>query len=123
MNDASPSLPNPEHGDWIAQNRAITTLINATLSPSTLSLVVDCKTARENWLCIETRFSSLSRSHVMQIRASLRNLREKFDESINCYFQRAKELKDRLANSNFLVDDEEMLIYILIGLATEYRSG
>lgn len=115
-------VPNPVYADWVAQDRAITALINATLSPSTLSLVVGCKTAHETWLRIKTRFTALSRSHIMQIRTFLQNLRKKPNKSIDMFFQRAKELKDRLANASVDLDDEEMLIYILTGLPAEYSS-
>ena len=69
---------------------------------------------------LEKRFGSVSRSHVMSLRNELNAIKKGVD-SIDGYFQKIKQARDRLAAVSVFVDDEELQI-ILDGLPFEYDS-
>ena len=70
---------------------------------------------------LEKRFASLSRSHVMSLQNELNAIKKGVD-SIDGYFQKIKQARDRLAAIFVFVDDEELLHIILEGLPSEYDS-
>lgn len=47
---------------------------------------------------------------------------KKNDESIGAYVKQIKEIKDKLANISSIVNDEDLLIYALIGLPVKYNK-
>nr|POE60518.1 hypothetical protein CFP56_59123 [Quercus suber] len=68
------SIVNTDYTLWRSKEKALLTFISSTLSPSVLALTVGCTSALEVWKVLENRFSSFSKSHVM-------NLKE--EESLN----------------------------------------
>ena len=70
---------------------------------------------------LEKRFSSVSRSHVMSLRNELNAIKKGVD-SIDGYFQKIKQARDRLAVVSVFMDDEELLHIILDDLPSEYDS-
>ena len=65
---------NPEYTLWRSKEKALLTFISSTLSSSILSLTVGCTTALEVWKVLENRFSSISRSHVMNLKGELHKI-------------------------------------------------
>ena len=70
---------------------------------------------------LEKIFAFVSRSHVMSLRNELNAIKKGVD-SIDGYFQKIKQARDRLAAISVFVDDEELLHIILEGLPSEYDS-
>ena len=66
-----PAVENPLYKQWKVRDQALKTLINATLSPSALTLVLSQTTAQGVWQVLERRFTSLSRTHVLSLKAEL----------------------------------------------------
>ena len=97
------------------------TLINATLSPSALAHVVGYQNSKDVWNALERRFSSQSRSNILELKTKLQTI-SKGSDSIDSYIQRIKELKDNLASVSMIVDDEIILIYTLNGLPPEFSA-
>ena len=97
------------------------TFLNSTLSPAIFALTVGQKSARGVWKVLEKRFASVSRSHVMSLRNELNAIKKGVD-SIEGYFQKIKQVIDRLVAVSVFVDDEELLHIILDGLPSEYDS-
>ena len=112
---------NPVFIAWKNQEQAMFTFLNSTLSPAILALTVGQKSARGVWKVLEKRFASVSRSHVMSLRNELNAIKKGVD-SIDGYFQKIKQARDRLAAVSVFVDDEELLHIILDGLPSEYDS-
>jgi hypothetical protein len=50
---------------WKARDQALKTLMNATLSPSAITLVIGQTTAQGVWQVLERRYTSLSRTHIL----------------------------------------------------------
>jgi hypothetical protein len=62
---------NPLYKQWKARDQALKTLINATLSPSAITLVIGQSTAQGVWQALERRYTSLSRTHVLSLKGEL----------------------------------------------------
>ena len=112
---------NPAFIAWKNREQAMFTFLNSTLSPAILALTVGQKSTRGVWKVLEKRFTSVSRSHVMSLRNELNAIKKGVD-SIDGYFQKIKQSRDRLAAVSMFVDDEELLHIILDGLPSEYDS-
>ena len=112
---------NPAFIAWKNHEQAMFTFLNSTLSPAILALIVAQKSARGVWRVLEKRFASISRSHVMSLRNELNAIKKGVD-SIDGYFQKIKQARDRLATISVFVDDEELFHIILDGLPFEYDS-
>ena len=113
---------NPAFIAWKNREQAMFTFLNSTLiSPAILALTMGQKSAIGVWRVLEKRFASISRSHVMSLRNELYAIKKGVD-SIDGYFQKIKQAKDRLATVSVFMDDEELLHIILDGLPSEYDS-
>ncbi|XP_023903240.1 uncharacterized protein LOC112015112 [Quercus suber] len=112
---------NPAFIAWKNHEQAMFTFVNSTLSPAILAITVGQKSARGVWKVLEKRFASVSRSHVMSLRNELNAIKKGVD-SIDGYFQKIKQVRDRLAAVSVFVDDEELLHIILDGLPSEFDS-
>ena len=97
------------------------TFINSTLSPSILALTVGQKFAKGVWKVLEKRFASISKSHVMSLQNELNVIKKGFD-SIDSYFQKVKQTRDKLAVVSVFLDDEKLLYIVLDGFPSEYDS-
>uniref|UniRef100_A0A2N9F281 CCHC-type domain-containing protein n=1 Tax=Fagus sylvatica TaxID=28930 RepID=A0A2N9F281_FAGSY len=110
---------NPDFQLWNTRDQALLTLINSTLSPSVLSMVVGHNSAQEVWKTLEHRFTSTSRANVLNLKIELHNLK-KGTESVSLYLQKVKNTRDKLVAVGILIDNEELLHIILKGLPREY---
>ena len=72
--------------------------MSATLSPSVLALTIGCTSAMDVWRVLENRFSLISRSHVMNLKGELHNIR-KWSDSIDVY-QLENQSSSRQANGS-----------------------
>ncbi|XP_030931000.1 uncharacterized protein LOC115956865 [Quercus lobata] len=107
----------------IEKNReqAMFIFINSTLSPAILALTVGQRFAKGVWKVLEKRFASVSRSHVISLHNELSAVKKGID-SIDGYFQKIKQIRDRLVAVFVILDDEELLHVALDGLPSEYDS-
>ena len=97
------------------------TFINSTLSPAILALTIGQKSAKGVWKVLEKRFASVSRSHVMSLRNE-QSVVKKGSNTIDGYFQKIKQIHDKLAVVSVILDDQELLRIALDGLPLEYDS-
>ena len=118
-NGAVTAILNPEFTLWDTKDQALISMINATLSPSTLALVIGQKSAKGVWDTLEKRFTSFSRSNVLGLKRDLNNIK-KNNDSIHVYMQKLKECEDKLEAVGVFIEDEELLHIILDGLPTEF---
>ena len=112
---------NPEYIQWSNREQALFTFINSTLSLSILALTVGQKSGREVWKILEKRFASVSRSYILSLRNELMNLK-KGSKSMNTFFQRIKEIRDKLGVVTVCVDEEELIHLALEALPPEYDA-
>ena len=62
------TILNPDYLTWKSKENALLTFISSTLTPLVLALTVGSSSALEVWRVLENRFSSISRSHVMNLK-------------------------------------------------------
>nr|POF09221.1 hypothetical protein CFP56_18094 [Quercus suber] len=112
---------NPIYVSWKSREQALFTFLNFTLSPFVLALTVGQKSGKDVWKILEKRFASISRSSMMSFRNEL-NAVKKGTDTIDAYFQKIKQIRDRLAAVSVFLDDEELLHIALDGLPSEFDS-
>ena len=105
---------------WKARDQALKTLINATLSPSAITLVIGQTTAQGVWQVLERRYTSLSRTHILSLKAELDRVKKSTTKTITVYLDRIKEIRDKLSSVGVIVDDEDLLHVVLKGLPPKY---
>ena len=67
------------------------------------------------------RFASTSRSHVLSLRNELLSIKKGL-ESMDNFFQRIKEARDRLSSVVVFIDKEELIHLVLEALPNEYGA-
>jgi len=112
---------NPDYVNWRSKEKALLTFMSSTLSPPILALTVECTTAMEVWKVLKNRFSSISRSHVMNLEGELHNIKKGTD-SVDIYLQKIKVVRDKLLAVGVIVDDEELLHIAIKGIPENYNA-
>ncbi|KAB2603469.1 hypothetical protein D8674_004474 [Pyrus ussuriensis x Pyrus communis] len=105
---------------WTIHDKALMTLITATLSTAALSCVIGCQSSRAMWNNLTERFANMTRTSIVQMKIDLQNIK-KGPESIDLYLQRIKDCRDQLATAGVVISDEDIVIVALRGLPTEYN--
>uniref|UniRef100_A0A2N9HPA0 Integrase catalytic domain-containing protein n=1 Tax=Fagus sylvatica TaxID=28930 RepID=A0A2N9HPA0_FAGSY len=113
---------NSLYQQWISRDQGLLTLINSTLSPTALSLVVGQTTAHGVWSILEKRYTSSSRSNILNLKMELHNIKKESTDSINSFLQKIKDTRDRLGAVGVQIDNEEILHIVLKGLPHEYHA-
>ena len=121
LSGAYTTIVNPDYTLWRSKEKALLTYISSTLSPLILALSVGCTSALEVWKVLENRFSSISRSHVMNLKGELHNLKKGAD-SIDVYLQKNKVVRDKLLSVGVVIDDEQLLHITLKGLPKDFNA-
>ena len=112
---------NPDYLVWKSKEKALLTFISSTLTPSVLAITVGCSLALEVWKVLENKFSSFSRSHVMNLKGELHNVK-KGSNSVDTYLQKIKVISDKLMAVGIFLDDEELLHVAIEGLPREFSA-
>ncbi|KAK9999085.1 hypothetical protein SO802_018688 [Lithocarpus litseifolius] len=107
--------------NWKNREQALFTFLNSTLSPSVLTFTVGQKSGKGVWKVLEKRFASVSRSSVMSLRNEL-NAVKKGTNSIDVYFQKINQIRDKLVAISVVLYDEDLLQVALDGLPSKYDS-
>ena len=84
LSSAYTTILNPDFLIRKSKEKALLTFMNSTLTPSILGLIVGCTSAMEVWKVLENRFSSIFRSHIMNLKGELHNLKKGTD-SLDLY--------------------------------------
>ena len=112
---------NPNYLVWKSKEKALLTFISSTLTPLVLAITVGCSSALEVWKVLENRFSSFLRSHVMNLKGELHNVK-KGSDSVDTYLQKIKVISDKLMAVGIFLDDEELLHVAIKGLPKEFSA-
>ena len=121
LSGAYTAVVNPDFMIWKSKEKALLTFMSSTLTSSILALTVGCSSALEVWKVLENKFSSISRSHVMNLKSELHNIK-KGTNSVDLYLQKIKVIRDKLLAVGVIVDDDELLHITLKGLPKEYNA-
>jgi hypothetical protein len=121
QNGAETQEVNPGYVQWKSRDKTLFSLLSSTLSPSAISLVMGQTTASGIWKVIFNRYTSISRSSIVNLKRELHSIK-KHSDSVTQYLQKIKEARDKLVSVGVFIDDEEILHIVLQGLPTEYHS-
>ena len=92
-----PPSHHPAYHTWVAQDQAILSAIQSSLTPSVSSMVIFAATSREAWAALHTSFASQSQARAHSIRTELGETKLG-DLSITDYFNKMQGLADTLAS-------------------------
>uniref|UniRef100_A0A2N9EGM1 Uncharacterized protein n=1 Tax=Fagus sylvatica TaxID=28930 RepID=A0A2N9EGM1_FAGSY len=109
------------YSQWQARDKALMSLISATLSPSAHSLIISQSSAFGMWTVLLKRYTSVSRSNILNLKKQLHDVKKNTD-TVTQYLQRIKESRDKIAAVGTVVDDEDLLHIVLKGLPSKYES-
>uniref|UniRef100_A0A2N9HAK4 Reverse transcriptase Ty1/copia-type domain-containing protein n=1 Tax=Fagus sylvatica TaxID=28930 RepID=A0A2N9HAK4_FAGSY len=112
---------NPLYLQWKTRDKTLFSLLSSTLSPSAISLVMGQTTASGIWKVIINRYTSISRSSIVNLKRELHSIKKNSD-SVTQYLHKIKDARDRLVSVGVFIDDEEILHIVLQGLPTEFHS-
>ncbi|KAM5576327.1 hypothetical protein ABKV19_007270 [Rosa sericea] len=104
---------------WKKTDKALLSLLVATLDDEIMDIVVGCKSSREAWLSLQQRFSNPSRANIMQLKIDLQTIK-KGNDSIERYLIRVKRARYQLASVGVTISDEDIVVVTLNGLPAEY---
>ena len=113
-------VPNPECALWKLVDANLLTCITATISVTILPHLLDLHTTNSIWQFLEQRYSSLSRSHIHDLKRKLFNLRK--TSAMELYLDSIKECAHKLAAAGSPVAEEDLVFHALNGLPNEYNS-
>jgi hypothetical protein len=120
--DGSCPCPPPAHPSyrlWIAQDHAILSALQASLSEGVAGLLLFAATSQDVWVTLENNFSSQSSARSMAICAQLNEIKKR-DLTITAFFNKVKGLVDTLASIGQPLRDDEFTFFIFNGLDKDY---
>ncbi|CAN6556811.1 unnamed protein product [Malus baccata var. baccata] len=106
---------------WKMHDRALMQLITSTLSSVAISCAIGSISARDLWVRLQERFSTVSKTSIFQLKSDLQTIKKGAD-SVTQYLQRIKEARDYLAAAGVNFEDEDIVILALNGLSAEYNT-
>lgn len=114
-------VSNPAFEKWGTIDRMLMSCIIATVTPSVLPHIVGSKRTCEVWTRLEEKFSSLSRTHIQDLKCRIYSLKK--TTSMEQYLDSIKVLVQRLEATGSHMEDEELVFHTLKGLPDPtYRS-
>ncbi|KAI0520417.1 hypothetical protein KFK09_007891 [Dendrobium nobile] len=115
------SSRNPMLSKWILTDQNISAPICSTISPQVLPYMIYLETTAAIWLSLQNRFQSTNRSKVIQLKNELHHIEFK-NSTMTQYLTEIKALVDQIAAAGATVDTEDIILYILNGLPSQYQS-
>ncbi|BFG38711.1 hypothetical protein CerSpe_249850 [Prunus speciosa] len=105
--------------EWLRTDKALLSLLIASLCDEALEYVIGSTTAREAWLHLFDSYASVSRVRINHLKTELQTAKKSGD-SIERFLLRLKHIRDQLNAVGIKVSDDDFVIVALNGLPTEY---
>ncbi|KAK6151173.1 hypothetical protein DH2020_016105 [Rehmannia glutinosa] len=118
--DGSDLCLNPDYVSWMRKDQYLLSWMLSSIRESMLGHVNRCSTAAEVWFVFDKLFQSQSKARALQLRFMLQTLK-KGDLSVDAYILKMKSLADDLNSAGHIIGDDELVLYILGGLGTDYE--
>jgi hypothetical protein len=115
------TVPNLDYAVWRVRDQHVLTYLVTSLSQEVLAGVASNAMAATMWATISQSFASQLRSCVLHLRNQLVATR-KGDMSIASYFSTMRGYADEMVTARKLIDDDDVVSYILNGLDVDYNS-
>lgn len=104
------SVTNIEYLIWFEHDQMLLSWINATLSESTLPYIVRMITSKDAWDSLEQRYTSLTRSHIFELKKRLQHLK-KGTSTMQEYLHQIKVISNQLAACGALISEDNLVIH------------
>ncbi|CAA0842233.1 Unknown protein [Striga hermonthica] len=117
-----PPALNPEFAIWVRQDQLLMSWLLSSLSKNLLIMMVGKTTSREVWLSLESNFSGLSKARLMHHKLQLQTLK-KGSTSMREFLGKVKACCDALGVAGEPVSEQNHILYILVGLGSEYNPA
>ncbi|KAH0974702.1 hypothetical protein GBA52_016601 [Prunus armeniaca] len=105
--EAATSEVTAAYKNWLKLDKALLSLLIATLSDDAIEYVIGSKTARDAWLSLTDRYATLQTT-------------QKGADSIEKFLLRLKHVCDQLALAGVSISDDDLMILVLNGLPSDY---
>lgn len=105
----------------MAQDQAILSAIQSSLTEGVSSLVIFAATSRDAWTALHTSFASQSQARAHAIRIALGEVKL-HDLTVTDYFNKVTGMADTLASIGKALGPEEFTSYVLNGLSDDYDN-
>ncbi|XP_050125556.1 uncharacterized protein LOC126602701 [Malus sylvestris] len=105
---------------WVKTNKALLSLLIATLGDEAIEYVVGSKTASEAWANLIDRYAPVLRARINHLKTELHTIK-KGPESIEKYLLQLKSLKDQLLAAGETVSDNDLIVAAFAGLPSKYN--
>src|SRR3954464_612999 len=109
----------PDKSAWIRADNTLMSLLSATLSESSLAMIIGCQTSAEIWSIIKEYHSQQSTANCSYYKTKLTNLK-RGSRTISEYLQEAKSLSDALAAIGEPIPNKDLIQIVLRELGREY---
>jgi hypothetical protein len=113
---------NLESKRWMAQDQQLLSYILNSLTSDILAQVAMLTSSAPVWEVLETMHSTQFRARITNLRMQLVTCK-KGSMTATTYFSNTKKLGDELAAAGKVLEDEEMVTLILVGLNFNYVDG
>ena len=110
---------NPNYIAWMRTDQALMSWLLSSISESILGHVIHCTSSAQIWLTLQQFFTTTSKAWVLQLRFQLQSTK-KVGLSIQDNILKIRGIGDSLNSTGLILYDEELLLYILGGLKSEY---
>lgn len=109
------------YSHWIRQDKLLLNAILAGVSEGVVSHIANAETSMEAWKTLTRLYASRSRTRVMQLKEDL-TLLQRGSRSVTEFLHSVKHIADELALIDAPVPNDDLTLYILNGLGSEYRE-
>jgi hypothetical protein len=106
---------------WVAQDQAIMSALQSSLTEGVAGLVLFANSAQDIWSTLEHSFSQQSTARSMSLRCQLSECK-KLDSSAHDYYNKVKTLSETLTSIGQPLRDAEFTEYVLAGLDSDYDN-
>ncbi|KAM6546385.1 hypothetical protein CsatB_027121 [Cannabis sativa] len=120
--DASRFIPNPNLADWMRLDQFLMSWLFNSISEAMLGHVARCAFSSKLWNVLIQLFSNQSRARVFQLCGMLQSTK-KGSTPVDEYILKMRCLADALYAASHAISDDELILYILEGLGSEYDSA
>ena len=115
------STVNPAYSQWLRLDQFLLNWLLSSIFESMLGHVVNCNSSSEIWTTLGQLFSTKSKARLLHLRFLLQTMK-KGSLSIEDYFLKMKTIAQDLMLAGQSVSDDELVLYILEGLGSEFDS-
>ncbi|KAM6585304.1 hypothetical protein CsatB_012306 [Cannabis sativa] len=112
---------NPDFTRWMRLDQFLISWLLSSISESMIGHVVNCESSAEIWTTLEQLFNTRSKARMIHLMSMLQNTK-KGSMTIDEYMLKMKGFVDSLRAAGNPVSEDQLILYILAGVGSEYES-